>query len=37
MLDYWNNAGMTPVKQILHGGIKVTIKKPNIVIDYIKH
>ncbi|KAK2577923.1 hypothetical protein KPH14_011868 [Odynerus spinipes] len=33
----WNNAGMTPVKRILRGGVEVTVKKPNVVIDYIKH
>lgn len=33
----WNNAGMTPVKRILRGGIEVTVKKPNVVINYIKH
>ena len=33
----WNNAGMTPVKRILRGGVEVIIKKPNVIIDYIKH
>lgn len=36
-LTNWNNAGMTPVKRILRGGVEVTVKKPNVVIDYIKH
>lgn len=36
-LTNWNNAGMAPVKRILRGGIEVTIKKPNVVINYIKY
>lgn len=33
----WNNAGMAPVKRILRGGIEVTVKKSNVVINYIKY
>ena len=28
---------MTPVKRILRGGVEMTVKEPNVVIDYIKH
>ncbi|XP_058792504.1 piggyBac transposable element-derived protein 4-like [Phymastichus coffea] len=36
-LTNWNNAGMTRVKRILRGGVEVTVKKPNVIIDYTKH
>ncbi|XP_014613522.1 PREDICTED: uncharacterized protein LOC106791974 [Polistes canadensis] len=28
---------MTPVSRILRSGIEVTVKKPNIIINYVKH
>ncbi|CAK9810345.1 PiggyBac transposable element-derived protein 4 [Anthophora quadrimaculata] len=36
-LTTWNNAGITPVKRILRGGVEVTIKKPNVIINYVKY
>ena len=36
-LTNWDNTGMTPVKRILRDGVEVTVKKPNVVINYIKH
>lgn len=31
----WYNAGLTYVKRILRGGVKVKMKKPNAIINYI--
>lgn len=36
-LTNWNNAGMTSVRRMLRGGVEVTVKKPNVVINYIKY
>lgn len=36
-LTTWDNAGITPVKRILRGGVEVTVKKPNVIINYIKY
>ncbi|CAK9816388.1 PiggyBac transposable element-derived protein 4 [Anthophora quadrimaculata] len=35
-LTTWNNAGITPVRRTLRGGIEVVIKKPNVIQNYIK-
>ncbi|KAK2574890.1 hypothetical protein KPH14_008342 [Odynerus spinipes] len=36
-LTNWNNAGMTSVRRMLRGDVEITVKKPNVVINYIKH
>ncbi|CAK9809611.1 PiggyBac transposable element-derived protein 4 [Anthophora plagiata] len=36
-LTNWNNAGMTTVKRILRGGTEVAVRKPNVIINYVKH
>ncbi|XP_035737648.1 piggyBac transposable element-derived protein 4-like isoform X2 [Vespa mandarinia] len=36
-LTNWSNAGMSTVKRILRDGIEINVKKPNVVINYIKY
>ena len=36
-MSNWDNAGLTTVKRILRGGIEVNVKKPNVILNYIKY
>ena len=36
-LTNWDNAGLTTVKRILRGGVEINVKKPNVILNYIKY